>query len=302
MRQWRDLHERANRQGFVTRADVRELELAGSSFTEHGRGLGWSPWHRGLWVPPGLTWDHVTAAQAASRVLGETTMMTAGTALFINGALDTPPPRVEVLVDAPRSPAKREGICVHHTTAFAQVRYHNRMELRVAAVPRALADYAAHCAVDELCRVIAAATRLRLCTLAAVRQELDKRRRFPGRRNLRIALSLLATELVHSASERLARRLLRDAGHRPSTRPYPVEHGGRIVAEIDVAFPPCRYGAEIDGPHHLLPGVASADRSRDRLLVDLGWTIDRFWWDEIEQRSVWFVQEVTRQLTRLGRG
>ena len=88
----------------------------------------------------------------------------------------------------------------------------------------------------------------------------------------------------------------------PPARPAspPVLIDGAPHAEIDIPFERRRYGVEVDGPHHLLPDVAAADRQRDRKLEHVHWKIDRFLWFEIEDRGQWFVQQVSRRLQRLG--
>jgi very-short-patch-repair endonuclease len=87
----------------------------------------------------------------------------------------------------------------------------------------------------------------------------------------------------------------------PHRQPLTVESNNRIVAEIDIPFVQVRYGVEIDGPHHLLPNVAAADRTRDRALHRLGWVIDRFFWFEVEDRPRWFVTQVQRRLEERAR-
>lgn len=131
--------------------------------------------------------------------------------------------------------------------------------------------------------------------------EIDARKRYPGRANLRRAYGLLTGEIVHSGSERLARRLLRGADLSFGAKPLPIEVAGRLIAEIDIPFAPHRYGVEVDGPHHLLPNVAAADRARDRTLEQVGWKIDRFYWFEVEERAAYFVAEVQRALARRAR-
>jgi len=168
----------------------------------------------------------------------------------------------------------------------------------LARPERCFADFAAHATFKELAQSIAGADRRRLVTVRSVINEVEKRKRFPGRTVLRAVLTDMASGISHSSYERLGRRLLAAAGHRPHRRPLAIAEGGRLLAEIDIPFEPLLYGVEIDGPHHLLAAVAAADRIRDRTLERIGWRIDRFFWFELEERPQWFVTEVTRQLER----
>ena len=294
-----DIHRRAGMRGFVTTADVASARVASSSFSDHAGRIGWEPQFWRIWVPTGATLSHRELCAAAVASIGGPAAVTGASALFLDGVIAEAGNDAELVVPSARHVTKRPGVCVHRTTTFDDLRLHHRDGLSVAATPRALADLAAHTSVNALCQDIATAIRLRRTTLKALARELSTRQRFPGRANLRMAHGLLAGELVHSAGERLGRRLLRNAGFSAHNRPLVVAVQGRPVAEIDIPFVDVLYGVEIDGPHHLLPSVAAADRARDRILQSAGWTIDRFLWFEIEERPDYFVSEVRRRLERL---
>ena len=144
--------------------------------------------------------------------------------------------------------------------------------------------------------MIAALDRLRITTPGAISRHVERRGRFPGVPTLRAALARVEGDLAHSATEARGRRLVTEAGLRPHPAPYAVVVEGRPIAEIDIAFPRCRYGVEIDGPHHLLAEVARADRARDRLLRTHGWWIDRFTVDDVDDTPRAFLTAVSRGL------
>lgn len=293
-----EVHDRAGRRGFATRSDARAAGVADSTFNDHARRIGWTQQHRGVWVPTGVALTHTQRAVAAVASIGGEVLVTGATALLADGVLSQPPYQVELLLPSERHVTERTGVCLHRSVEFGAVRSRRRADLRLASCARAFADHAAHTSVRRLCIDLAAAVRLRRCTLTQVGAQIQARGRFPGRGRLREACALLGGELTHSAGERLARRLLRAEGLRFSSRPYSVEVDGRPIAEIDIAFPKMRYGVEVDGPHHLLPATASADRARDRRLERLGWLIDRFFWFEVEDRSAWFSGEVRRRVAQ----
>ena len=119
---------------------------------------------------------------------------------------------------------------------------------------------------------------------------------------LRRAYAAVSGEENHSDGERNAKRLLRADGLRFHPKPLTVEHNGRMVAELDIPFPEILYAVEVDGPHHLLPDVAAADRQRDRALKRINWRIDRFFWFEVEDRPEWFVNQVRKAVAEHSAG
>lgn len=299
----RALHELAAAQGQrVTRRQALGLGMAPSTFHGHVRRLGWTRSQSGLWGPDKADRDHTQEARGSQLALGEPALVTGASALVIHGVLRHDPHQVEILLPANRYLTKREDVCLHYTSGYDRVATRTIHDVEVTLVARSLADYSAHSARDAVIWAMSDALRLRACTVEHLRAELAVRGRFPGRAAYREALGLITGELSHSSYERLARRLLRAAGHRPHPRPLPVRHEGRTIAEIDCAFPDVRYGVEIDGPHHLLPEVAANDRRRDRELGRADWVVDRFWWHELDEHPEQFVQEVTQRLAHRRRG
>jgi hypothetical protein len=302
MGRFAQVHRDAARDGYVdTRGTQERYGMHPATLYRHLGLIGYSQHLPGLWVP-----DHELAyglrVTLAMRHLGPAALLTAGSALHVREVLDDPPDDVHVLLPAGRWIAPKDGLCLHYATDHNRVRSFPApgSDGRMVAVPRALADHARHTGFTELCRVIATAVRLRHCALPQLADEVAARARFPGRGVLRRAVEELTGELNHSGYERLGRRLLRAQIPDVPSRPLPVVHRERRIAEVDIPFFDVRYGVEIDGPHHLLPHVAAADRARDRILErDAGWTIDRFFWFELDEAPDRFVREVVNRLRRL---
>jgi hypothetical protein len=60
------------------------------------------------------------------------------------------------------------------------------------------------------------------------------------------------------------------------------EHGG-FVGRVDFAYPEVRYAIEVDGYEaHSSPRAFQQDRARQNDLVDLGWTVHRFTWADVD--------------------
>ena len=289
------LHHEINARGFGRRSTVRGAGVSDAAFSRHAAVVGLTRARKDLWLPAGAELTHDQRLDAALETLGDDVLVTGASALHYDGVLAQPPAVAELLVPAARHLRNWPGTCIHRSTTFGEVRAHHVGGRPLAAIPRALADRAAHACTEELRLEISTALRLRLGTLGTVALELGVRQRFPGRGRLAQAIAALEEEVTHSKTERLARRHLRAAGMRFHREPLRIddEHG-RPIAEIDIAVIDLRLGIEIDGPHHLLPHVAAADRQRDRLLEAMGWRIERFFWFEVEERRAWFVTQVQR--------
>lgn len=295
------VHADAARLGYVdARTGSLPEGLSAKRLRRHLRRIGWSPWVAGFWVPADPP-PFLVRCRIALAAVGPEAVLTGASALWAYGVLDDEPADVELLMPATRwvrAPAK---VHVRHTTDTEALRSSSPQGLRCAWAARAIADYAGEASQTCLCRATANAVRLRRCTLAQVGAELARRERFPGRGRLRAAVDELGEELNHSGSERLGRGLLRAAGVAVPSRPGPVLRGDRPVAEIDLPFYDVCYGVEIDGPPHLLPDQAARDAARDRMLGrDCDWTIDRFFWFELEEHPERFVREVVTRLRALG--
>jgi hypothetical protein len=301
MGRFAELHRRAVKDGYI---DVRDVEsrygLPHSIVYRHLRDIGCERLWPGLWVPSGQRLSHEVRCRAAVAYLGGDVLVTAQSALHALGVLRREPDKVELLLPSTRWIAPREGLCLHYTSGLSGIRTIRKDGVRLTATPRSLREYGRHATVAQLCTAMADAVRLRHCRLSDVGVELAGGARLPRQAAVRQAFGELSGELNHSGYERLGRRLLREAGEDVPSRPQPVVHRERNVAEIDIPFLDLAYGVEIDGPPHLLHEVAARDRERDRMLRrECGIEIDRYLWFELEEQPERFVREVTTRLRDL---
>lgn len=299
------VHRDAAARGYIdARAANLPAGLHPRTLARHLQRIGWYPWLRGFWVPGAADEEqppYLVRCRIVLAAFGADALLTGASALWALGILHGEPEDVELLLPANRCVRARDGVCVHYATDHGSVRTLTARGLRSANAARAIADHARHEGVTPLCRVIADAERLRRCTLRQVGDEIAGRASFPGRPHLRQAHGQIIGELNHSGNERLARRLLRQVGVQVPNRPGKIVHRERIVAEVDIPFFDVCYGVEIDGPPHLRVGQAAKDAARDRMLRrDCGWTIDRFWWFELEADPQRFTREVMARLRTLG--
>ncbi len=75
---------------------------------------------------------------------------------------------------------------------------------------------------------------------------------------------------------------------------------GIVLAILDIAFPALRLGIELDGrAWHTDRERFQHDRARQNWLVNEGWTVLRFTWEDLTERPVHVITEVSTALDRL---
>ena len=293
MERWQELLERGRRNGGVVLLnDVVQCGIPPRTFRDNAKRLGWPHLFLFAWGTPGSadSYDRTVAAVAMS--LRGAWLFTGETTLWLHGCLNREPEMVHVLLPPQRHHAPLPGV------RFARGRWVDGDKPAVVqgrpsvSLGRAITDLAAHSSIEQIVRHVATMDRLRLGGAEDVASVHAKRGRYPGAGRVGGALRQLGQETTHSKAESIGRAAITRIGLRPEPRPYLVEERGIKLGEIDVAFPPLLYGAEIDGPHHLLAEVAQADKVRDRALEQRGWRIDRFTTDEVERAPAAFAAQV----------
>jgi very-short-patch-repair endonuclease len=120
----------------------------------------------------------------------------------------------------------------------------------------------------------------------------------PGNVRIRRVLRTL-TDGAEAESERRLHRLLRTHGITGWTVNYPVVVRGALVARLDVAFIAQRIAIEVDGfAYHADRSRFQRDRTRQNALVNLGWTVLRFTWQDITTRADLLIATVRSALSR----
>jgi very-short-patch-repair endonuclease len=82
-----------------------------------------------------------------------------------------------------------------------------------------------------------------------------------------------------------------------------LDQHGQFVGRVDFAYPELRYAIEVDGyeAHSSLQAFRH-DRARQNDLVDLGWTVHRFTWDDVEHHPGRVAQRILGRLSRNSSG
>ncbi len=106
----------------------------------------------------------------------------------------------------------------------------------------------------------------------------------------------------HSVAEARAHRLLRRAGITGWSANVEVHDGDGLVGVVDLLFDDVRLVVEIDGrAHHSAESAFQRDRTRQNRLVRAGYTVLRFTWDDLVQRSDRVVVEIRSARAELRR-
>lgn len=300
MERWERLFAVAARQHCcVTVAQGERLGIGRSTLWERARREGWQRPYRGVLVVPGGAPDYLQHVAAAALSTGSGAAVGGESAAVVWGLATGCPTPVTIVVRDERSLRPQPGRALHRSRMLRGGDVVRFKDLPVTSVEWTLTDLGRIWTDTRLAGAFGIADRRRLTNLDAVATLVARRGAFPGRARVQRVIAELRGGIAHSTTERTARRLLVRAGVALYPRPYPVSHNQRRVAEIDLAVPELRYGAEIDGPHHLLPAQSRADKARDRLLGRIGWTIDRFTVEDIEQTPTAFVHQVLASLSAL---
>ena len=212
---------------------------------------------------------------------------------------------VEVSVAHGRGSRVRHGT-VHQSRApeLADVRPVDGIPC--AGPGRSLVDLAAVESRFRLARALDDVRRLRLVADDVLYEAylLHAVRGRPGMRKLGAALvDGLGLEITDSTFEFLAQGVFADAG-----LPAPVLHhrvteaDGRLVAEVDLAFPALKVAVELDGKAFHLDSVAfERDRRKRNRLHELGWQVIVVTWSMLRDDPATVVRNVRSALERQAR-
>jgi very-short-patch-repair endonuclease len=105
---------------------------------------------------------------------------------------------------------------------------------------------------------------------------------------------------THSEAERRTAALFSEHGIRGWGANFEVRVNGSLLAVVDFAFPVIRLAIEVDGrAWHVDRDRFQRDRERQNSLVNAGWTVLRFTWEDVTEDPARVVAEVNDALARL---
>jgi hypothetical protein len=109
-----------------------------------------------------------------------------------------------------------------------------------------------------------------------------------------------AMDGTRSAAERIATRLLRQAGITDWAPNVPITDDSGLIGYGDIVFRAIRLVIEIDGrAFHSDPDRFQRDRTRQNRLVAAGWTVLRFTWADLRDRPDRVKAEIRAMVERL---
>ncbi|HJQ01069.1 MAG TPA: DUF559 domain-containing protein, partial [Jatrophihabitans sp.] len=206
-----------------------------------------------------------------------------------------PPPLVWIAIPVDRR-VRAPGWVRIRRTELPAAEVTERFGLPVTTRRRSALDHIAYSSVAEATMFADRALSQAWIEIADLQRRLTAQA--PGNSVIRQVLSTVMSG-AEAESERRLHRLLKSAGITGWKPNYPIRSGGRVIARIDVAFLRERIAIEVDGfAYHSDRARFQRDRSRQNLLVGLGWTVLRFTWEDVTLRPNDVLRVVRTTLAR----
>jgi very-short-patch-repair endonuclease len=191
---------------------------------------------------------------------------------------------VQVTIPASRVAPKLTGVRVSRSRELTERDVTRRGPFRLTHLARTMIDLASVLDAGWLRATLDSALRQKQTNFAWISRALNNDGR--GRRGAKRLRTLLTEhrlqdEIPDSALESLAMELARATGRKPRLHWNIVERG-RLIAEVDFAWPEVRLCVELDGwAEHGTRAAFVHDRLRDRTLLKLGWMVLRYTWYDV---------------------
>ncbi len=289
-------------QGVVTSAQLRQQGV--SHKTQRGRiARGLWTWHFGTVVTQPAArgtalqdaWAIALHLPRGGAVSGQTALdVWRPTNMRVRGL-----PRLAV-VPAPHAP-RVDGVRVLRLAPIHKnsVLWHSGIPLRTLG--HTLMDLFTVLPFSEAQSLLDHALQLRWIDAGMLRG-LAKTRLGRGRRGARIIRRLIdhASGGTHSEAERRMAALLKSSGIRGWTANYKHRAtSGRVIAELDFAWPRERVCLEIDGwASHSDRRAFESDRARQNALAADGWTVLRATWAQVTREPAPLIANLRASLAR----
>jgi very-short-patch-repair endonuclease len=172
--------------------------------------------------------------------------------------------------------------------------------LPVTSVARTIVELAGIASAGELELAFESALRRRILTIPQLRTQIGRSpSTAPGIGLVRALVSQGPMAPTESILEAALWRLLRRSGLPLPDRQHEVrDQQGRLVARLDFAYPEARIAIEADGYRfHSGRRDWRRDIERHNALTELGWTMLRVTWDDVQRREVAVVRRLRRLLS-----
>jgi hypothetical protein len=297
--------ELANTQhGLITRAQALGLGMTVRRLEYRITDRVFVPVHEEVYRSAGAPETRAQRLLAACLAVGEPSGVSHRAAAAVHQIWWMPDDFVEITVGRDRSP-ELVGVTVHRIADLSA-----RWIVQVDGVPvttpaRTLVDLGAVLPLGAVSTALDRAIGRKLVTYGEVRAVLNAVGR-KGRAGAGVIRRLLAQRLGRGPAPngvlhaRMARLVHRNALPEPVQEHTVLDDHGQFVGQVDFAYPELKYAIEVDGYEmHSSPRAFTHDRARQNDLVDLGWTVHRFTWDDVERHPGRVANRIRRRHTQL---
>jgi very-short-patch-repair endonuclease len=277
--------------GVVSIADLRACGVGRSVIEYRVRTRRYIPVHRGVYAVghPTLTWEG--RLWAALKGAGPGAALSHRTAAHEWNVRR--PVRSVIDVSAPRQ-RRLDGVEVHRTLLGPEdvVVIDGLPRTTVA---RTLVDLAGVLDLRQMEKAIREAEFHKVIHMPELDRLLDTGRGRKGTRMLRTALDRVATRPDEPTESALEDRFLDEVVERHGL-PRPRCQFVLLGYRLDFFWPDHGLIVEVDGGGHARRSAMQADRTRDNLLMESGYRVRRFTWDDVAGRAEWVADRVRAAL------
>ena len=212
-----------------------------------------------------------------------------------------------VEITVPRSQRPRlTKVIVHRSGDLVAGHCTEHRRIPVTKPARVIVDLGAVLPADRVEDVLDRALTRHLISIAGVEWMLNELPR-RGRNGAGVAARILDERALGRAAadgqlEPRMARLLRKAGLPAAIYHFEIlSGGGRLLAEVDFAYPELRLAIEVDGwSIHGTPRAMGKDFVRQNGLVPYGWHVLRFTWDQVVRKPEYVAATIAAALSALG--
>lgn len=279
--------------GVVHRRQAEALGIPGRTLSAWVGQAGWQRLQRAVYAPPGSPDTFERRVSAALLAAGPRVLAARSTSARLWRLTDSCLSGVELVVPVGRGVPRLTGVTITRSRTLLLADAALVDGLAVTSVARTICDLAAARGEDELRELVAVAVQRRATTIAAIADRLCRLPSLRGGGRLRAVLLQLQGDRTDSTLERRVRKLLCDGGVPPHPGIFAVEHQGRVIARVDIAYPARRVGVEVDGfSFHATPAQLRSDHARANKLAVAGWTLLRVGHEQLQRDPLAFVDQV----------
>lgn len=211
-----------------------------------------------------------------------------------------------VEVSTPRRPRPGGRVKTHRTTELSGLQVNYRHGLPVTAPHRTLIDLGRVAKTSAVETALDAALCRSLTSVPFLWRQLNRLggRGRPGAAALRSMLveRMGLSRHAESVSETRLARVLIQAGLSGGHKQFELRHDGEFLARVDYAWPDLKLAIEVDSwRFHSSKAARRRDATRQNGMEMLGWTVLRFFWEDIFHDPELVLSQVRATRDVLGR-